>query len=219
MARIVKEGRPFERRVVSRERGRRDLPDAQARRSSSSASRTSPRASEITLFRHGEFVDLCRGPHVQRTDQIGAFKLLDTSGAYFKGDERNEMLQRIYGTAFATQGGARRLLREDRGGAPPRPPPARARSSTSSRSRRSRRPRRSSTRKGAIVYNELRRASCAALYRKYGYQEVITPQLFDVELWKTSGHYDALQREHVLRRGGRARVRPQADELPVALRA
>ena len=55
------------------------------------------------LYRHGDFVDLCRGPHLQRTGQIGAVRLLESSGAYFKGDERNEMLQRIYGTAFATR--------------------------------------------------------------------------------------------------------------------
>ena len=61
-----------------------------------------PDGAEITVFRHGRFVDLCRGPHVQHTGQIGAVKLLESSGTYFRGDEQGEKLQRIYGTAFAT---------------------------------------------------------------------------------------------------------------------
>jgi threonyl-tRNA synthetase len=62
-----------------------------------------PQGVDITLFRHGDFVDLCRGPHVQRTDQIGAVKLTDVSGSYWKGDESGPKLQRIYGTAFASR--------------------------------------------------------------------------------------------------------------------
>jgi len=146
-----------------------------------------PEGERITLFRHGSFVDLCRGPHVQRTSQIGAFRLLEASGAYFKGDERNEMLQRIYGTAFATQAEldayfarieeARRRDHRRLGKdlelfffsplAPASPffyP------------------------KGATIYNELI-AYMRGLYVRYGYREVITPQLFDAELWKRSGHY------------------------------
>ncbi len=57
----------------------------------------------ITLYRHDEFVDLCRGPHLPSTGGIKAFKLLSVAGAYWRGDERNQMLQRIYGTAFLTQ--------------------------------------------------------------------------------------------------------------------
>jgi threonyl-tRNA synthetase len=143
----------------------------------------------ITLYRSGDFVDLCRGPHVQRTSQIGAVRLLESSGAYFKGDERNEMLQRIYGTAFASQQELdtyferleearrrdhRRLGREldlfsFRPEAPASPffhP------------------------RGTIVYNalvDLMREK----YEKFGHQEVITPQIFDVELWRRSGHYEA----------------------------
>ncbi len=62
-----------------------------------------PEGQTITLFQHGSFIDLCRGPHVQRSGQVKAFKLLEVSGAYFRGDERNQMLQRIYGTAFASK--------------------------------------------------------------------------------------------------------------------
>ncbi|MBU0647590.1 threonine--tRNA ligase [Patescibacteria group bacterium] len=58
---------------------------------------------EITLYRSGKFVDLCKGPHVESTGKVGAFKLTHISGAYWRGDEKNKMLQRIYGVAFATQ--------------------------------------------------------------------------------------------------------------------
>ena len=186
MARIVKEGQAFTREVVSREQARRLF---EARHEGIKLLRLAdiPEGEDITVFRHGEFVDLCRGPHVQRTDQIGAFRLLDTSGAYFKGDERNEMLQRIYGTAFATRDELdayfarieearrrdhRRLGKElDLFSFSPLAP-----ASPFFHPR------------GAVVYNELV-AFMRQLYRKYGYQEVITPQLFDAELWKTSGHY------------------------------
>ncbi|MBI5300345.1 MAG: threonine--tRNA ligase [Deltaproteobacteria bacterium] len=57
----------------------------------------------VTLYTHGNFTDLCKGPHVSKTGDIKAFKLLKVSGAYWRGDEKNPMLQRIYGTAFASQ--------------------------------------------------------------------------------------------------------------------
>ena len=59
--------------------------------------------SPISLYRQGEFVDLCRGPHLPSTGYVGAFKLLSTGGAYWRGDERNPMLQRVYGTSFPTR--------------------------------------------------------------------------------------------------------------------
>lgn len=60
-----------------------------------------PAGEEISLYRQGEFIDLCRGPHVPGTGRLGAFKLTKVAGAYWRGDSRNEMLQRIYGTAWA----------------------------------------------------------------------------------------------------------------------
>ena len=56
--------------------------------------------SKITFYTIGDFADLCRGPHVEHTGQIGAFKLMNVAGSYFRGDENNQMLQRIYGVAF-----------------------------------------------------------------------------------------------------------------------
>jgi threonyl-tRNA synthetase len=188
MARIVKEGKPFERRVVSRKEAA-DIFRKRKEEIKLIRLEDIPEGEAITVFRHGDFVDLCRGPHVQRTDQIGAFKLLETSGAYFKGDERNEMLQRIYGTAFATREELdayfakieearrrdhRRLGKElDLFSFSPLAP-----ASPFFHPR------------GAIVYNELV-SLMRELYQEFGHEEVITPQLFDVDLWKRSGHYEA----------------------------
>jgi threonyl-tRNA synthetase len=62
-----------------------------------------PEAEVVTLYRQGEYVDLCRGPHLESTGKIKEFKLLNVAGAYWRGDEKNKMLQRIYGTAFPTK--------------------------------------------------------------------------------------------------------------------
>src|SRR5881275_639894 len=59
-----------------------------------------PPGEKISLFRNGDFIDLCAGPHVMRTGNVGAFKLTSVASAYYKGDEKNPQLQRIYGTAF-----------------------------------------------------------------------------------------------------------------------
>ncbi len=62
-----------------------------------------PKGEAITTYRHGDFEDLCAGPHVESTGKIPVFKLLSVAGAYWRGDERRPMLQRIYGTAFESQ--------------------------------------------------------------------------------------------------------------------
>ena len=80
-----------------------------------------PEGEKISLFRNGEFTDLCAGPHVMRTGNIGAFKLTHVASAYYKGDEKNPQLQRIYGTAFKNQHRARRILRHARGSEEARP--------------------------------------------------------------------------------------------------
>ena len=142
----------------------------------------------VSLYRQGDWVDLCRGPHVPSTAVIKAFKLTGVAGAYWRGDEKNEMLQRIYGTSWATESALKdylKLLEEAKNRdhrrlgkeldlfsfhpiAPASPffhP------------------------KGAAVYNGLINYM-RRLYVRYGYQEVVTPQIFDVELWHRSGHYD-----------------------------
>jgi threonyl-tRNA synthetase len=102
MAKIVAQNLPFERKVVSRAEalalfeGRGEVYKVEIIKSL-------PEGEEISLFQHGDFVDLCRGPHVERTGEIKAFKVLSFAGAYWRGDERNPMLQRVYGTAFGSQ--------------------------------------------------------------------------------------------------------------------
>lgn len=141
---------------------------------------------EVSIYHQGSWFDLCRGPHVQRTGQIKAFKLLSVAGAYWRGDEKNPMLQRIYATAFKDKAELEehlknleeakkrdhRRLGKDLGlfqmhpWAPGSP---------------------FFTAKGATIYNELQ-SFIRELYFEYGYGEVITPQIFDTELFKTSGH-------------------------------
>ena len=150
-----------------------------------------PEGEAITGYRQGNFLDLCRGPHVPDTGKLKAFKLLHTAAAYWKGDERNAQLCRIYGTAFlcekelnehlqcleeARARDHRKLGRElDLFSFHPEAPASPFFHP-----------------KGAIVYNELL-TYLRGLYLRRGYQEVITPQALDVGMWKTSGHYEKYQ--------------------------
>ncbi|MEJ2367553.1 MAG: threonine--tRNA ligase [Acidobacteriota bacterium] len=144
----------------------------------------------VSIYRQGDFNDFCRGPHLPSTGRIkpGTFKLLSVAGAYWKGDEHNKMLQRIYATAFLT----RKELEDHLGRL------------EEARERDHRKLGKELglflfhpwapaspffTPKGALVYNGLVDLM-RGYYRKYDYQEVVTPQVFDVELWKRSGHYD-----------------------------
>lgn len=143
---------------------------------------------DVSIYRQGDFTDLCNGPHVDRTGRIRHFKLTSIAGAYWRGDERNPQLTRIYGTAFASaeeleahverleQAKARdhRKLGKELGLISFHP---------ESPAMPFFHPR------GAIVYNELT-SYMRGLYWDEGYSEVITPQIFDTSLWRTSGHYE-----------------------------
>jgi threonyl-tRNA synthetase len=109
MKKEIKANHPFERIVVTRDQA---LKDSQSGRLGALTERSVPSkfklgnlqdipdGEQITYFRNGDFLDLCAGPHVMRTGNIGAFRLTSIASAYYKGDERNPQLQRIYGTAF-----------------------------------------------------------------------------------------------------------------------
>jgi threonyl-tRNA synthetase len=147
-----------------------------------------PEGERVSCYRQGEFIDLCRGPHVASTGRLGVFKLTHTAGAYWKGDEHNPMLQRIYGASFLSQKELDEHLRKLEEG-------------------RARDHRKLGKELGLFTFDPLAPASpfflprgavvytalldyLRAEYRLRGYEEVVTPQIFDVELFKISGHYD-----------------------------
>ena len=147
-----------------------------------------PAGDTITGYRQGEFYDLCRGPHVPNTNRIKAFKLLNTAGAYWRGDEKNQMLCRVYATAFHTQKELdEHLHRLDEAKARDHRKLGKELGLFSFHPEAPASP--FFHPKGAVVYNELV-AYMRELYLRHGYAEVITPQIIDVSLWKTSGHYD-----------------------------
>ncbi len=142
----------------------------------------------VSIYRQGEFVDLCRGPHLPSTGRINAFKLLSVSGAYWRGDEHNPMLQRIYGISFETKEQLEEYLRfleeakrrdhrklgreldlfslqEEGPGFPFFHP------------------------KGMTIINTLLE-KWREEHRKRGYQEIQTPIMLDRSLWERSGHWD-----------------------------
>ncbi|BBI32221.1 threonine--tRNA ligase [Cohnella abietis] len=100
MDKIVKENLPITRREVSREEALRIFEEA-SDPLKLELIRDLPEGVAITIYDQGEFFDLCRGPHLPSTGRIKTFKLLSVAGAYWRGDSKNKMLQRIYGTAFA----------------------------------------------------------------------------------------------------------------------
>ncbi|HEX5400030.1 MAG TPA: threonine--tRNA ligase, partial [Verrucomicrobiae bacterium] len=110
MKKEIKANHPFEKIVVTREQA---IADSESGRLGGLSERPGnpskfklgnleaiPKGEQITYYQNGDFIDLCAGPHVMRTGNIGAFKLTSVASAYYKGDEKNPQLQRIYGTAF-----------------------------------------------------------------------------------------------------------------------
>src|SRR5437867_5607786 len=107
MHEVVKENAPFVRDELSREEGLRFFAERQQPYKVELIEGFDPEegasGGRVSLYRHANFVDLCKGPHVARTGDIKAFKLMSIAGAYWRGDEKKPMLQRIYGTAWASQ--------------------------------------------------------------------------------------------------------------------
>jgi threonyl-tRNA synthetase len=197
MKRVVKENQPFERIAVSREEA---FELANEGRLGALGPRTSPSkfkldilqgippGEEISLYRNGDFTDLCAGPHVMRTGNIGAFKLTSIASAYYKGDSNNPQLQRIYGTAFKTRAELDQYFQQ----------------LEEAKKRDHRKLGRELDLfhiddevgpglvlwkpKGAVVRKELQ-AFISEELRQQGYTEVFTPHIGKLALFRTSGHY------------------------------
>jgi threonyl-tRNA synthetase len=146
-----------------------------------------PAHEDVSLYREGDFVDLCRGPHVPSTGRLKVFKLMKVAGAYWRGDSRNEMLQRIYGTAWAKKDELESYLHM--------------------LEEAEKRDHRKLARQldlfhlqeeapgmvfwhanGWVVWQEIEQYMRAVI-RDHGYQEVKTPQVMDRSLWERSGHW------------------------------
>ena len=185
MKEIIKADEPFVREVVTRDEAKEIFKDQKFKVEHID---DLPEDAEISIYRHGDFIDLCTGPHIPRAGKVGAFKLMKLAGAYWKGDAENEQLQRLYGTAFfnkkdlkeylhlleeAEKRDHRKLGRElgiymmdeEAGVGLPLYLPA-----------------------GARIIRIMQEWLRKELYRR-GYEEVITPHIYKADVWKTSGHY------------------------------
>ena len=194
MARIAKEARPFERCAV-RDKDKderfaryRAIDGGHNRFKREIVEQIEARGDEITLYQHGDFVDLCRGPHVPHTGLLKHVRLTSVSGAYWRGDPAREQLVRVYGTAFFSKEDLDEHLRlleearkrdhrvlgeqldlfhfEDEAPGFPFFHP-----------------------KGAVLYTTVL-DFMRDLLRRRGYQELRTPLVLSERLWHTSGHYD-----------------------------
>ena len=147
-----------------------------------------PAHEPISLYRQGDFVDLCRGPHVPSTGKLKAFKLTKVAGAYWRGDSRNEMLQRIYGTAWSTKDALNAYLHR--------------------LEEAEKRDHRKIGRQLDLFHTQAEAPGMVFWHdhgwriyqqvvgyireqlRDHGYQEVHTPQILDRSLWERSGHWE-----------------------------
>jgi threonyl-tRNA synthetase len=197
MKKVIKANEPFERIVVSREEAVRLAkegrlgalgPRAEPSKFKMDILQGIPEGEEISLYRNGDFTDLCAGPHVLRTGNIGAFKLTSIASAYYKGDSNNPQLQRVYGTAFKARAELEQYLNQIE----------------EAKKRDHRKLGRELELfeiddevgpglvlwkpKGAIIRKELQTFISEEL-RQQGYTEVFTPHIGKLALYRTSGHY------------------------------
>lgn len=188
MARLVKENEPFERVEMDRAEALQFCGDLNQSLKVEHLGEGLADEAAVSFYRQGEFVDLCRGPHVPSAGAIGAFKILSVAGAYWKGDASRQQLQRLYGTAFFTKQELDEHLRQ-----------------LEEAKRRDHRvlgkqlelfmidPNVGSglvlwLPKGAAIRHELENFLYGELIRR-GYQPVNTPVIGNVHLYETSGHY------------------------------
>ena len=186
MNKIVKENLKLERKLVSRQEAL-DMFGAAGENYKVELINDLPEDAEISLYTQGEFTDLCAGPHVVSTGKVKALKLQSVAGAYWRGSEKNKMLQRVYGTAFekkdeldaylkmleeAAKRDHRKLgkeldlfsIHEEGPGFPFFHP------------------------NGMVIRNELINY-WREVHRRYGYQEIRTPMILNRQLWEQSGHW------------------------------
>jgi threonyl-tRNA synthetase len=181
----ISEGREWNREEITREEARRRF---QAEGEPYKVELVDTADGDISLYTQGDFTDLCRGPHLQNSKPIKAFKLTGLAGAYWRGDEHNRQLTRIYGTAFYDQADLDKYMER-------------------LEQARERDHRRLGTQldlfhladhspgspfwhpKGMVIWNELEDLRRRENGRR-GYLEVKTPLLYDVDTYVTSGHYD-----------------------------
>ena len=187
MAEIAKRDLPVERKVMPRDEAVAFFRN-QGETYKAEIIASIPEKEEISLYGEGNWIDLCRGPHVPSTGRLKVFKLMRVAGAYWRGDSKNEMLQRIYGTAWTRkedQDAYLKMLEEAE----------------------KRDHRRLATQldlfhmqeeapglvfwhpKGWVLWQQVEQYM-RRVYRDNGYQEVRGPQILDVELWKRTGHWD-----------------------------
>ena len=191
MEKIVEEDLEIERDMVSREDAEEFFEDNEYKREI--LEEEAGEGDEVSFYKQGEFKDLCNGPHVESTGEVGGFKLLEIAGAYWRGNEENKMLTRVYGTAFTSESELedfmerrreaekrdhRRIGKEmDLFSVPEHAPGAPH-----------------YHRNGMIIRRELEeyiREKNAEL----GYEEVWTPELNKADLWKKTGHYQAFKED------------------------
>jgi len=187
MEELVADDLPVERIVVSREKAV-ELFRNMGEHYKVQIIEDLPEDEEITLYQQGAWMDLCRGPHVPRTGKLKAFKLTKVAGAYWRGDSSNEMLQRVYGTAWANKKQLKQYLTRIE--------------------EAEKRDHRKIARKldlfhvqeeapgmvfwhpaGWSIYQTIEQYM-RGVQRDSGYQEIRTPQLVDLSLWEKSGHAD-----------------------------
>jgi threonyl-tRNA synthetase len=187
MAQLAKKDEPVQRRVLPRDEAVAYFKSLGEHYKAEIIS-SIPAGEDVSLYREGAFEDLCRGPHVPSTGRLKHFKLMKLAGAYWRGDHRNEMLQRIYGTAWASKDDLQQYLKRIE--------------------EAEKRDHRKLGReldlfhldehapglvfwhpKGWTVWQQVEQYM-RCVYRDNGYQEVKGPQLLDQGLWEKTGHWD-----------------------------
>ena len=191
MNEIIKEDYNIERETIDREEAENFFEDNQYKKEI--LEDEASEGSKVTFYKQGEFKDLCKGPHISSTGEIGGFKLLEIAGAYWRGNEENEMLTRVYGTAFPSEGELEEFTEK--------------RKEAEKRDHRKigqemdlfSIPEHSPGgvhfhRNGMKIRRELEKY-IREKNKQLGYEEVWTPELNKADLWKKTGHYEAFKED------------------------